>query len=110
MLGESFISLDEENYEMYTNLLDHRHPNTLVFNETGRLHIGDSLGIVHIYDIKIKFKKFLINKIRTITHSEIEGDPINNIYFRPPENNNLIIHSRDNCIRAFEDNETGQKV
>lgn len=102
--------MEDDVTRAHTNLLDHRHPNTLVFNENGRLYIGDSLGIVHVYDVKVKFNKFLIHKIRTISHNEIEGDPINVIYFQPPENHVLIIHSRDNCLRAFQDNEVGQKV
>ena len=52
-MGESHISRFEDQYETYTNLLDHRHPNSLIFNENGTLYIGDSLGMVHIFDVKV---------------------------------------------------------
>ena len=61
-MGESLISVFEDQYETYTNLLDHRHPNTLLFKENGSLYIGDSLGMVHIFDVKVKLKKKIIEK------------------------------------------------
>lgn len=62
MVAEAVLGLLEDQYEVYTNLLDHRHPNTLIFSENGRLYIGDSLGIVHIYDVKVMrtIESFLI--------------------------------------------------
>ena len=54
------ISMLEDQQEVYSNLLDHRHPNTLLFNENGRLYIGDSLGVIHIYDVKVIIINILI--------------------------------------------------
>ena len=59
-MGESMISMLEDQQEVYSNLLDHRHPNTLLFNENGRLYIGDSLGVIHIYDVKVIIINILI--------------------------------------------------
>ena len=55
LLGECFLSVDDP--PASSSLLDHRHPNALYFNENGRLIVGDSLGYVHVYDIKVKKKK-----------------------------------------------------
>jgi jouberin len=83
-------------------VFDHRHPNCLVFDNTGRLYIGDSLGVIHIWDLSIRNGKPIINKIKHITHKELEGDIINNIIIHPDNNRRLIIHSRDNCIRQID--------
>jgi len=37
------------------NLLEHRHPNVLRFDDEGRLYIGDSLGSIHVWDIQVSF-------------------------------------------------------
>ena len=34
--------------------LDHRHPNSVLFDITRRLYIGDSLGHIHIWLENIK--------------------------------------------------------
>lgn len=35
------------------NLLEHRHPNSLQFDVDGRLYIGDSRGLVHVWDVDV---------------------------------------------------------
>lgn len=91
-------------------VFDHRHPNYLIFDELGRLYIGDSLGSIHIYELTIANGKPLLNKIKIITHKELEGDNINKIMIEPGEKRRLIVHSRDNCIRLIDITKDKPKV
>ncbi len=97
--------------EKYTLLdrtvLDHRHPNTLVFDNNGILYVGDSQGAIHKYEVSIRFGKLLCTFISTIVNEKLNGDIINKIYLPPKDNNDkrlLIVHSRDNCIRQLDVN------
>ena len=35
-------------------IFDHVHPNTLAFNDTGRLFVGESNGLISVWDISIR--------------------------------------------------------
>ena len=82
--------------------LDHRHPNTIVFDHDGQLYIGDSLGYIHIWELRIINKVITFKEIRVITHKELEHDTINKITLVPNQSKRLLIHSRDNCIRLLD--------
>lgn len=99
---EKVVSLDDTHHDQFQNLLDHRHPNCLKFDENGRIYVGDSLGMVHVWDIEVRFRKLSISKIRVVAHKEFEGDPINSISLLPFDKRRIIIHSRDNCVRSVD--------
>jgi WD40 repeat protein len=82
--------------------LDHRHPNTVVFDITGRLYIGDSLGHIHIWHFSIDRGYPKIEKIKIITHKELGSGTINKITLIPNQSQKLLVHSRDNCIRLID--------
>lgn len=82
--------------------LDHRHPNTIVFDQNGQMYIGDSLGYIHIWEVRIINNQLTINRIRIITHEELEYDTINKLTLVPNQSKRLLVHSRDNCIRLID--------
>ena len=105
---ETLVSSSTGKYDKFQNLLDHRHPNCLKFDENGRLYVGDSLGLVHIWDVDVQFRKLGVSKIRTLQHPEYEGDPLNNISLLPYDRRRFILHSRDNCIRNVDYSQQNQ--
>jgi len=109
---EDFMNLNEdEKYNLIEKtVLEHRHPNSLFFDELGKLYIGDSLGAIHIWEIRVINAKPICNKIKVFTHKEIEGDDINKIYIEPGPKRRLIVHSRDNCIRLIDISKDKLKV
>jgi hypothetical protein len=51
--SESVITKETgEKPDDFVNLLEHRHPNCLRIDEE-RLYVGDSLGLIHLYDIRV---------------------------------------------------------
>ena len=82
--------------------LDHRHPNSVVFDITGRLYIGDSLGHIHIWLLTIDREYPKMEKIKIITHKELESGTINKITIIPNQSQRLLVHTRDNCIRLID--------
>ena len=82
--------------------LDHRHPNTVVFDLTGRLYIGDSLGLIHIWLLSIDREYPKMERISIIRHKELEFGTINKIYLIPNKSHKLVVHTRDNCIRLID--------
>jgi len=107
-------------YDPFETILDRRHPNNMVFDNIGNLYIGDSLGVVHVWSItvkgnysklthfKVKSQKLLAAKIQTIQNEELKGDPINCIHWL--QTNQILVHSRDNCIRLIEIGNDESKV
>ena len=82
--------------------LDHRHPNTVVFDITGRLYIGDSLGHIHIWLLSIDRGYPKLEKIKILSHKELESGTINKITIIPNQSQRLLVHTRDNCIRLLD--------
>ena len=82
--------------------MDHRHPNCVVFDITGRLYIGDSLGYIHIWLLSIDREYPKMEKIKIVTHKELEFGTINKITMVPNQSQKLIVHTRDNCIRLLD--------
>lgn len=82
--------------------LDHRHPNSVVFDITGRLYIGDSLGHIHIWILTIDRGCPKLEKIKIIFHKELELGTINKITLIPNQSQRLLVHTRDNCIRLID--------
>ena len=82
--------------------LDHRHPNTVVFDITGRLYIGDSLGSIHIWLLSIDREYPKMEKIKILSHKELEQGTINKITIIPNQSQRLLVHTRDNCIRLID--------
>lgn len=101
---EDFMDLNdtEKTNLIEKTVLEHRHPNSIFFDELGKLFIGDSLGAIHIWEFRIINAKPICNKIRVITHKEIEGDDINKLYLESGPKRRLVVHSRDNCIRLLD--------
>ena len=99
---------DPEKYTLLERtVLDHRHPNTLVFDENGILYVGDSQGAIHKFEVAIRFGKLLCTAIGLVVNEKLRGDIINKIYLAPKEQKDkriLIVHSRDNCIRQLDVN------
>ena len=82
--------------------LDHRHPNTVVFDITGRLYIGDSLGSIHIWLLSIDREYPKMERIKILSHKELEQGTINKITIIPNQSQRLLVHTRDNCIRLID--------
>lgn len=55
------------------------HPNCLVFSDSNRLFVGDSLGGISVWDISIRYGNVVAENHFKVTHKELEGDQINNI-------------------------------
>jgi FOG: WD40 repeat len=53
VVSENVVSYDGVQPDKFVNLLEHRHPNCLKFDNQGRLYIGDSIGCVHVWDIQV---------------------------------------------------------
>lgn len=100
---EKITKKDKEKLAILKNTaLDHRHPNTVVFDITGRLYIGDSLGYIHIWLLSIDREYPKMEKIKIITDKEFEYSTINKITIVPNQSQRLIVHTRDNCIRLID--------
>ena len=100
---EKIQKKDKEKLAILKNTaLDHRHPNVVVFDITGRLYIGDSLGYIHIWLLSIDREYPKMEKIKIVTHKELEYGTINKITIVPNQSQKLIVHTRDNCIRLID--------
>ena len=100
---EKVLKKDKEKLTILRNTaLDHRHPNDVVFDITGRLYIGDSLGYIHIWLLSIDREYPKMEKIKIVTHKELEFGTINKITIVPNQSQKLLVHTRDNCIRLID--------
>jgi len=88
--------------KVLTNLVEHVHPNCLIFDNTGRLYVGDSQGVVHVWDIQTRGGKFSQVRMKSINDPEIAGCPINSIRLLRLDQRDLLVHTRDNSIRIYE--------
>jgi WD40 repeat protein len=81
---------------------DYVHPNCLCYNANGRLFVGDSRGIISVWDVNIRQGNLYTDNFFQIRQKELEGDEINQLIVHPEHENKLFVHSRDNCIRLLE--------
>lgn len=96
------IGLSDKNDSKELKLLGHRHPNCVVFAPENILYIGDSLGMVHIYDLRVRNGTPQPVLIRQVELDEMLGDPINCIHISSKDERMLFVQSRDNVIRGIE--------
>jgi len=82
--------------------LEHRHPNVVVFDQTDKLYVGDSLGMIHIVDVGISNNTLNPYIVRQIEKDELSGDPISQMALQPPDFRFLLVQSRDNVHRRLE--------
>lgn len=80
------------------------HPNCLEFDRNGRMFVGDSLGLIRVWDVSYTDDEIYADNYFIIKQKEIEDDVINKIIVDPNDENRLIVHSRDSCIRIIEYN------
>lgn len=85
-------------------LADYIHPNCMAFDRNGRLYVGDSIGLIRVWDVSYVDNELYLDNYFIIKHKEIEDDTINNIIVDPNDEDNIIVHSRDSCIRVIEYN------
>ena len=85
----------------YKNLFEKKHPNAMVFDNEGRLFVGDSHGQINVWRISIGRTVDAVDHF-LIKHKEIEGDQINRLIMHPESKNQIYVHSRDNCIRLID--------
>lgn len=52
---------------------------------------------------------YIANRISFILNPEMSGDAINCLRLVPPEMKDLLVHSRDNCLRLLEINSSEGK-
>ena len=107
----SLVPQKKSEYEVVENtgnqtkdlkMLAHRHPNCLVFGKEDILYVGDSLGMVHIFEVRIRNNEMQPQLIRQVELDEMLGDPINVILLKPNDDRMLLVQSRDNVIRGLE--------
>ena len=85
-----------------SSIFDQAHPNCLTFSDNGRLFVGDNRGTIGAWDISLRHGNLIVENHFKITNKELEGDEINSIKVHPEHTNQLVVHSRDNCIRMVE--------
>ena len=85
-----------------SSIFDQNHPNCVTFSDTGRLFVGDNRGTISAWDVSLRHGNLIVENHFKIMNKELEGDEINSIRVHPEHTNQLIVHSRDNCIRMVE--------
>ena len=90
-------------------IVEHIYPNCLTFDRSGKMFIGDSIGLIRVWDVSYEDEEIYAENYFIIKQSEIEDDIINKIIVDPNDENRLIVHSRDSCIRIIEYNQTLKK-
>lgn len=83
-------------------LTDHVYPNTMMIDKTGKLFVGDSIGLIRTWDLSYLDNEIYADNYFIIKHKEIEDDTINKIMIDPEDEDKIIVHSRDSCIRILE--------
>jgi WD40 repeat protein len=78
------------------------YPNCIEFDKTGKLFVGDSIGLIRTWDVSYVNDELYIENYFIIKHKEIEDDIINKIMIDPNDEDRIIVHSRDSCIRIIE--------
>lgn len=83
-------------------ILEHRHPNTITFDHQEIMYVGDSLGMIHLFNVNVRSNNLEAILIHQVSMDELLGDPINTLILQPPEKRFLLVMSRDNVIRRIE--------
>ena len=96
------LGLSENSNSKELKLLGHRHPNCVKFAPENILYVGDSLGMIHIYDLRVRNGAPQPTLIRQVELDEMLGDPINAIHLSPKDERMIFVQSRDNVIRGLE--------
>jgi jouberin len=64
-----------------------------------------------VWDVALRHGNLIAENHFRIAHKELDGDQINAITVHPEHLNQLLVHSRDNCIRLVEyESSRGPKV
>ena len=98
------------------NFHSYVYPNCLAVDENGRTYVGDASGMINVWDFEVDSRREEVLHASAknhflIRHKELENDEINCIMIEPTQQKQIIVHSRDNCIRIMEvDPEMGHKV
>ncbi|CAD8209474.1 unnamed protein product [Paramecium octaurelia] len=101
-IQQEIISYDGISFDQFDNLGNHRHPNCIVYDGVKCLYVGDSLGNIHFFDINLSGGSYIARRLSLIVIQEISGNAINSIQLMPPECQDLLIHTRDNCLRIVD--------
>ena len=83
-------------------LSQHVFPNCVTFDKTGKMFVGDSIGLIRTWDISFIDDELYADNYFIIKHKEIEDDTINKIMIDPNDEDKIIVHSRDSCIRIIK--------
>lgn len=67
-------SKEKETPKGYKSLMEKKHPNAMVFDNDGRLFVGDSYGQINVWRIAVHFQQVTVVDHFLIKHKEIEGD------------------------------------
>lgn len=109
------LNIDNMKRVMYENKIDmeflqnptlfqYVHPNCLAFDKNGRMIVGDSIGLIRIWELSYEDGEIYADNYFIIKQAEVEDDIINKIIPDPNDEDRLIVHSRDSCIRVIEYN------
>lgn len=95
----SYSSLKESDSK---TLFEHRHPNYLEFDNQCQLYVGDSLGMISIFNVQIRGESLEPVLVRQMNLTELSNDAINTILLQPPDKRLMIVQCRDNVLRRIE--------
>ena len=82
--------------------LQSNYPNCIAITSQGRIYVGDAQGQISVWDIQNHAGQIVAEGYFKITHMELEGDAINQIMPVPNNHQQLLVQTRDNCIRLVE--------
>lgn len=98
-LVENRIDMD---FLQNPTLAQHVFPNCLTIDKTGKMFVGDSIGLIRTWDVSFIDDELYADNYFIIKHKEIEDDTINKIMIDPNDEDRIIVHSRDSCIRIIK--------
>lgn len=98
-LAENKLDMD---FLQNPTISDYVYPNCLTFDRSGKMFVGDSIGLIRTWDISYTHEELYAENYFIIKHKEIEDDVINKIMVDPNDEDKLIVQSRDSCIRIIE--------
>ena len=99
---ENRLNVQDMDFMRNPLLSSYVHPNCLAFDDSGRLFVGDSIGLIRCWDVSIFKGDVRATNEFIIKHDELDDDPISQITVDQKQQNRLFVHSKDNCIRIIE--------